>query len=55
MLLDITMGQIEGIQNFLKADDRSDLWADCIEFNRRLDITRDQSFTEVTPEFKPYV
>ena len=55
MLLDITIGQIEGVQNFLKASDQSHLWKDCVEFNRRLDNTRDQSFEKVTPEFKEYV
>ena len=55
MLLDITIGQIEGVQNFLKASDQSHLWKDCVEFNRRLDNTRDQSFEKVTTEFKEYV
>jgi sulfatase maturation enzyme AslB (radical SAM superfamily) len=55
MLLDITLGQIQGIINFLKAKDQHDKWQDCIEFNRRLDATRKQSFTDVTPEFKLYV
>lgn len=55
MLLDITLGQIEGVQNFLRAKDESHLWKDCVEFNRRLDKTRDQCFEDVTPEFKNYV
>lgn len=55
ILLDITLGQIDGVINFLNARDQSDKWPECVEFNRRLDATRDQSFTEVTPEFKPYV
>jgi MoaA/NifB/PqqE/SkfB family radical SAM enzyme len=55
ILLDITLGQIQGVINFLTAKDQSHLWADCVEFNQRLDKTRDQSFTDVTPEFKPYV
>jgi hypothetical protein len=55
ILLDITIGQIEGVQNFLRANDESQLWPDCIEFNRRLDNTRNQSFLDITPEFKPYV
>lgn len=53
-LMQITEGQIQGIQNYLSYD-LSHLWPDCIEFNRRLDATRNQSFTDVTPEFKPYV
>ena len=55
MLLSITMGQIEGVQNFLRAKDESHLWSDTVEFNQRLDTTRNQSFVDVTPEFKQYV
>ena len=55
MLIDLTTKQIEGVQNFLRSKDESHLWPDCIEFNRRLDQTRQQSFTDVTPEFKSYV
>ena len=54
-LIQITEGQITGVQNYLRATDLSHLWSDCIEFNRRLDLSRDQSFTDVTPEFKEYV
>lgn len=54
-LLSITEGQIQGVQNYLRATDLSHLWADCVEFNGRLDQTRNQSFTDVTPEFKSYV
>jgi sulfatase maturation enzyme AslB (radical SAM superfamily) len=55
LLLKITLGQINGVINFIKASDQSHLWNDCIEFNHRLDKTRDQCFEEVNPEFKPYV
>lgn len=55
ILLNITLGQIDGIINFLNAKDQSDKWADSVEFNRRLDATRNQSFVTVTPEFEPYV
>jgi molybdenum cofactor biosynthesis enzyme MoaA len=55
MLLDLTLGQIQGIQNYLQAKDQSDKWKDCIEFNRKLDSSRNQNFVEVTPEFKNYV
>lgn len=55
MLLDLTLNQIQGVQNYLRAKDQNDKWQDCIEFNRRLDATRHQSFLEVTPEFKNYV
>lgn len=55
MLEDLTLGQIQGVINFLNSNDESHLWKNCIEFNRRLDRTRDQCFVTVTPEFKPYV
>jgi MoaA/NifB/PqqE/SkfB family radical SAM enzyme len=56
ILLDITYGQIDGVINFLRAKDESNLWPDTIEFNRRLDNSRNSRlFTEVTPEFKDYV
>lgn len=54
-LLEYTLGQIQDNINYLNARDQSDKWQDCIEFNRRLDKTRNQSFTDVTPEFKSYV
>jgi MoaA/NifB/PqqE/SkfB family radical SAM enzyme len=55
ILLNLTYNQIDGIINFLNAKDESTKWPDTIEFNKRLDATRSQSFTDVTPEFKPYV
>lgn len=55
LLYDITIEQINGIINFLKADDQSQLWQDCIEFNRNLDRTRNQCFEKVNPEFHSYV
>jgi len=55
ILLGITLGQIDGVINYLNAKDQSDKWSECIEFNRKLDVTRNQSFFDVTPEFKPYV
>jgi sulfatase maturation enzyme AslB (radical SAM superfamily) len=54
-LLELTYGQINGTINFLKSKDKSILWNTCIQFNKKLDLTRDQSFIEVTPEFKDYV
>jgi MoaA/NifB/PqqE/SkfB family radical SAM enzyme len=54
-LLEYTLGQIHDNINYLTARDQSDKWQDCVEFNRRLDNSRNQSFTDVTPEFKPYV
>jgi len=55
ILLGITNKQIDGIVNFLNAKDQSAMWADCVDFNQKLDATRNQSFTDVTPEFKQYV
>ena len=55
ILLDITLGQIDGVINYIKSTDQSNQWKQCVEFNRRLDKTRNQNFTDVTPEFKPYV
>jgi MoaA/NifB/PqqE/SkfB family radical SAM enzyme len=54
ILLGITLTQLNGVINFINATDQSDKWQDCVEFNRRLDVTRNQSFFDVTPEFKPY-
>lgn len=56
MLYDLTKGQIQGIINYINAKDQSHLWEDCIEFNRKLDLSRDQGpFEKVTPEFSLYV
>ena len=54
-LLDYTLKQIQDNINYLRARDQSDKWEDCIAFNKALDATRNQSFTDVTPEFKLYV
>jgi MoaA/NifB/PqqE/SkfB family radical SAM enzyme len=55
MLEALTYKQIDGIINFILAKDNTHLWDDCIEYNRRLDVTRQQSFFDVTPEFASYV
>ena len=54
ILLNLTLGQIDSVINFITAKNTTHLWQDCIEFNRKLDATRSQSFFDVTPEFKPY-
>jgi MoaA/NifB/PqqE/SkfB family radical SAM enzyme len=54
-LLSYTLGQLQDNINYLNARDQSDKWLDCVEFNTRLDKTRNQKFEEVIPEFKPYV
>ena len=55
ILLAITLKQIDGIINYINAIDQHEKWNDCIEFNRRLDVTRSQCFVDATPEFKNYV
>ena len=54
-LLQYTLNQIQDNINYLKARDQSDKWADTVSFNKKLDLSRNQSFTDVTPEFKNYV
>jgi sulfatase maturation enzyme AslB (radical SAM superfamily) len=54
MLLDLTLKQIDGVINYMWANDHSNKWQDCIEFNRRLDATRGQSFFNTNPEFNEY-
>lgn len=52
----ITYQQIDDNINYLCSNDQSNLWPKFIEFNRRLDKSRNQTpFDEITPEFKPYV
>jgi len=55
MLLDLTLKQIDGIINFMWANDHSTKWQDCIDFNLALDATRNQSFFDITPDFKNHV
>ncbi len=50
----ITQQQIKDNINYLQAKDQSHLWTDFLEFNRRLDATRNQSLLTAVPEFKPY-
>lgn len=51
----ITQQQIKDNINYLKAKDQSHLWPDFLEFNRRLDLSRNQNLAGAVPEFKPYV
>ena len=56
ILLGITLTQIDGVINYLQAKDQNHLWTDCIDFNHRLDHSRDsRTFAGVTPEFLDYV
>jgi sulfatase maturation enzyme AslB (radical SAM superfamily) len=52
----ITQQQISDNINYLKAFDQSHLWNDYLEFNRRLDKSRNQkSIVTIVPEFLDYV
>jgi sulfatase maturation enzyme AslB (radical SAM superfamily) len=55
LLKEITLEQINGIIRFMYSDHKPELWKDCLEFNRRLDVTRKQNLFEVVPEFKDHV
>ena len=50
----ITYGQIQDNINYLNAKDQSHLWPEFLEFNRKLDATRNQDLFKVIPEFKQY-
>jgi MoaA/NifB/PqqE/SkfB family radical SAM enzyme len=55
-LIEYTLGQIQDNQNYIRARDQSDRWQDCVEFNHKLDHSRNQmSFAAITPEFIDYV
>lgn len=54
-LLKYTVDQIQDNINYLQARDQSYRWKDCLEFNKKLDLSRNQSFFEVTPEFNDYI
>lgn len=55
-LLNYTLGQIQDNINYLKARDQHNLWNDTVEFNSKLDASRDsRKFIEVTQEFAKYV
>ena len=55
-LIPYTLRQIDDNINYLQARDQSEKWRDCVDFNHKLDHSRNQlKFEEVTPEFKPYV
>lgn len=56
ILKQITETQINNIINYMNSKDRFDeLWGDTVNFNMNLDITRNQNFIDVNPEFKNYV
>lgn len=51
----VTQQQIQDNINYLKAKDQSHLWPKFLEFNKRLDATRNQDLFSTVPEFKLYV
>ena len=51
----VTHQQIKDNINYLQAKDQHHLWNDFIEFNQKLDATRNQRLLDAVPEFKPYV
>lgn len=55
ILATITDQQIQDNINYLRAKDQHYLWNDFLEFNSRLDKSRNQKLLDVIPEFKPYV
>jgi hypothetical protein len=55
LLEKVTMQQIQDNINYLQAKDQHHLWSDFLEFNRKLDITRNQTLLDAIPEFAPYV
>jgi sulfatase maturation enzyme AslB (radical SAM superfamily) len=55
ILKKITQQQIQDNINYLNAKDESHKWQEFLEFNRRLDTTRNQSLLDAVPEFKSYV
>ena len=56
LLKKVTLQQIQDNINFLQAKCMYEShWQDCIEFNRRLDKTRNQNFLSANPEFESYV
>jgi hypothetical protein len=50
----VTHQQIKDNINYLQAKDQHHLWNDFIEFNQKLDATRNQSLLDAVPEFKLY-
>lgn len=56
LMHDITKQQIQENINYIWAKDQHHLWNDFVEFNKNLDITRNQGPLEsIIKEFKPYV
>jgi len=54
LLEKITRQQIKDNINYLNAKDQSHLWLEFLDFNRKLDVTRNQSLLDAVPEFAAY-
>lgn len=55
IIRELTISHINDVISFLLATDLSDKWSECVRFNHKLDLTRNQSFESVTPEFLSYI
>jgi sulfatase maturation enzyme AslB (radical SAM superfamily) len=56
IIREVTLQQIQDNINFLQAQDLSKHWQDCVEFNRKLDRTRNQKpIEDIIPEFKDFL
>lgn len=55
LLSKVTHQQIKDNINYLQAKDQYHLWQDFLEFNKQLDISRNQNLLSVVPEFAAYV
>lgn len=55
ILLKVTQQQIQDNINYLNAKDQSHLWQDFLEFNYKLDSSRNEKLLDAVPEFAPYV
>jgi hypothetical protein len=55
LLQKVTHQQIKDNINYLQAKDQHNLWPEFLEFNRRLDLSRNQSLFDTIPEFSQYV
>jgi sulfatase maturation enzyme AslB (radical SAM superfamily) len=51
----VTHQQIKDNINYLQAKNQYHLWQDFLEFNKQLDISRNQNLLSVVPEFAAYV
>jgi hypothetical protein len=54
ILEQIVKRQIDDNINYLRAKDQSHLWQDFLDFNKKLDISRNQDLFSVVKEFKLY-